>query len=94
VFLSSPVVQAYSVLTHQALVDSLWDNTIKTVLLQRFPNATEEELRVAHGYELQEHRFGKARADGRHLVEISLELRTRISTHFLRGADREGGGTW
>lgn len=50
VFFSSPVVQAYSVLTHQALVDSLWDNTIKRVLLQRFPNATEEELREAHGY--------------------------------------------
>jgi hypothetical protein len=42
--------RAYSVLTHQALVDSLWDNTIKIVLLQRFPNATEDELKVAHGY--------------------------------------------
>lgn len=40
----------YSVLTHQALVDSLWDNTIKPVLLKRFPNATDEELSVAHGY--------------------------------------------
>jgi hypothetical protein len=45
-----PVGQAYSVLTHQALVDSLWDNTIKTVLVKHFPNATEEELREAHGY--------------------------------------------
>ena len=51
VLLSCPCVgQAYSVLTHQALVDSLWDNTIKTVLLKRFPNATEEELKIAHGY--------------------------------------------
>src|ERR1700730_15073257 len=51
VLFSSPWVgQAYSVLTHQALVDSLWDNTIKTVLLKRFPNATEEELKIAHGY--------------------------------------------
>jgi len=49
--LSCPRVgQGYSVLTHQALVDSLWDNTIKTVLLMRFPNATEEELKIAHGY--------------------------------------------
>jgi hypothetical protein len=40
----------YSVLTHQALVDTLWDNAIKTVLRQRFPNATEEELKLAHGY--------------------------------------------
>ena len=42
--------QAYAVLTHQALVDSLWDETIKTVLLMRFPNASEEELKIAHGY--------------------------------------------
>jgi hypothetical protein len=49
--LSCPWVgQAYSVLTHQALLDSLWDNTIKTVLLKRFPNTTEEELKTAHGY--------------------------------------------
>jgi hypothetical protein len=49
-FFCPPVGQAYSVLTHQALIDSLWDNPIKTVLLQRFPNATEEELKVAHSY--------------------------------------------
>lgn len=42
--------QGYSVLTHQALVDSLWDGAIKTVLLTHFPNATEEELRIAHSY--------------------------------------------
>jgi hypothetical protein len=38
------------VLTHQALVDTLWEDQIKKVLLTRFPNATEEELKVAHGY--------------------------------------------
>src|SRR5689334_2648855 len=43
-------VRAYSVLTHQALVDNLWDESIKVALLMRFPKATEEELRVAHGY--------------------------------------------
>ena len=37
-------------LTHQALVDTLWDSTIKMVLIERFPNATEEELKIAHGY--------------------------------------------
>ena len=43
-------VWSYSVLTHQALVDTLWDESIKRVLLARFPNSTEEQLRVAHGY--------------------------------------------
>ena len=37
-------------LTHQALVDTLWDESIKTVLLKRFPSATADELRIAHGY--------------------------------------------
>jgi hypothetical protein len=38
------------VLTHQALVDTLWDDTIKAVILKRFPKATEGELRTAHAY--------------------------------------------
>lgn len=47
---SAQVGQSYSVLTHQALVDTLWDSSIKPALLQRFPYATEDELRIAHGY--------------------------------------------
>ena len=46
----SPAGRAYSVLTHQALVDSLWDDAIRAALLQRFPDATEEQLKIAHGY--------------------------------------------
>src|SRR5258708_965932 len=42
--------RSYSVLTHQALVDTLWDDHIKTVLIKRFPSATPVELRIAHGY--------------------------------------------
>src|SRR5271157_5436053 len=49
-FASPEPARAYSVLTHQALVDSLWEDSIKVVLLKRFPTATKEELRVAHGY--------------------------------------------
>jgi hypothetical protein len=49
-FASPDKVRAYSVLTHQALVDTLWDESIKVVLLKRFPEATEEDLRVARGY--------------------------------------------
>jgi len=41
---------AYSVLSHEAIIDSAWDINIKPVLLQRFPNATPDELRQAHGY--------------------------------------------
>jgi hypothetical protein len=41
---------AYSVLAHEAIIDSAWDTSIKPLLLKRFPDATPEELREAHGY--------------------------------------------
>jgi hypothetical protein len=43
-------VAAYSVLSHEAIIDSAWDTNIKPLLLKRFPGATAEELREAHGY--------------------------------------------
>jgi hypothetical protein len=41
---------AYSVLTHEQVVDLLWKDRIQPLLLARFPDATEEELRKAHAY--------------------------------------------
>ncbi|MBC5994816.1 zinc dependent phospholipase C family protein [Pontibacter cellulosilyticus] len=41
---------AYSVLTHQAIVDAAWEKSLQPVLLKYYPNATEEELRKAHAY--------------------------------------------
>ena len=40
----------YSVLTHEAIVDSLWDASIQKLLVTRFPAATPEELEDAHAY--------------------------------------------
>jgi Zinc dependent phospholipase C len=47
--LSSSAGYAYSVLAHEAIIDSAWDK-IRSLLLERYPNATPDELRVAHGY--------------------------------------------
>jgi hypothetical protein len=44
------VCDAYSVLSHEAIVDSAWDDAIKPLLLQRFPDATREQLKEAHSY--------------------------------------------
>jgi hypothetical protein len=41
---------SYSVLTHEAIVDSMWDRSIRVLLLERFPNATADELTQAHAY--------------------------------------------
>jgi len=45
-----PVASAYSVLTHEAIIDSAWDSAIKPLLLKRFPAATDDELTQAHAY--------------------------------------------
>ena len=45
-----PPVHAYSVLTHEALIDRDWDRSLKPILLQRFPAATPDELKEAHAY--------------------------------------------
>jgi len=41
---------AYAVLAHEAIIDSVWDTDIRPLLLKRFPGATAEELKEAHGY--------------------------------------------
>ena len=42
--------RAYSVLTHQAIIDSVWLDAMKPVLIKRFPDATEDQLMHAHVY--------------------------------------------
>jgi hypothetical protein len=47
---TSRVCTGYSVLTHEEIVDLLWDEQLKPLLLQRYPDASADDLRVAHGY--------------------------------------------
>jgi Zinc dependent phospholipase C len=42
--------KAYSIMAHEAIIDAGWDISIKPLLLQRFPQATREELKQAHAY--------------------------------------------
>jgi hypothetical protein len=44
------VAAGYAVLAHEAIVDTTWDSHIRPLLVARFPTATPEELKVAHGY--------------------------------------------
>jgi len=46
----SQVCSGYSVLTHEQIVDLLWDEQMKPLLLQKYPGTSAEDLRVAHGY--------------------------------------------
>ena len=48
--LPTSVSYGYSVLTHEAIVDTLWEASIQKLLVARFPAATPEELEQAHAY--------------------------------------------
>lgn len=48
--LAARTAPAYSVLTHEQIVDLLWADEIVPLLQHRFPQATEENLREAHAY--------------------------------------------
>ena len=46
----SRVCAGYSVLTHEEFIDLLWPDQIKLLLLQKYPGASEDDLRKAHAY--------------------------------------------
>src|ERR1051326_9641534 len=41
---------AYSVLTHEEIVDLVWQDQLQPLLLRRFPAATPDDLRRAHAF--------------------------------------------
>ena len=46
----SQVCNGYSILTHEEIVDLLWADQIKPLVMQKYPNATEDDLRKAHAF--------------------------------------------
>src|SRR5579863_2238183 len=50
VLMCSSVLSAYSVLTHEEIVDLLWTAEIQPLLLKRFPGLTDDQIKEAHAY--------------------------------------------
>jgi len=50
VLLCTTGLPAYSVLTHEEIVDLVWTDQIGPLLLKRFPTLTEHQLKEAHAY--------------------------------------------
>jgi hypothetical protein len=50
ILLVGNAAMSYSVLTHEFIIDSLWNDQITPVLLSKFPDATPDELKEAHAY--------------------------------------------
>src|SRR5580658_3523005 len=46
----SSAVSAYSVLTHEEIVDLLWADEIRPLILQRYPGLSEDQIKEAHAY--------------------------------------------
>jgi len=43
-------MSAYSVLTHEEIVDLLWTDEIRPLILQRYPGLSEAQIKEAHAY--------------------------------------------
>ncbi len=71
----------YSVLTHQAIIDSTWDDQIKPLLLKRFPAATAEQLREAHA-----NAYGGAISQDMGYYPFGSKFYTDL-THYVRSGD-------
>ncbi len=75
------VTHGYSVLTHEALIDSTWDSDIKPLLLKRFPAASADELREAHA-----HAYGGAIIQDMGYYPFGSKFFSNL-THYVRSGD-------
>src|SRR6195256_2741867 len=72
---------AYAVLSHEAIIDTVWDTNLKPLLLTRFPHSTPDELRKAHGYA-----YGGAIIQDMGYYPHGTHF-SRGLTHYIRSAD-------
>ena len=79
---ASPSVSfGYSVLTHEAIIDSAWSHSIEPVLLKRFPAATKQQLRDARAYA-----YGGAIIQDMGYYPFGSRLFTNL-THYVRSGE-------
>ncbi|TGD82838.1 zinc dependent phospholipase C family protein [Hymenobacter wooponensis] len=71
----------YSVLSHQANIDSTWNRCLKPFLEKRYPGATEEQLVEAKSYA-----YGGSIIQDMGFYPFGSELFTNL-THYVRSGD-------
>jgi hypothetical protein len=81
VCLVADVTPGYSVLSHEAIIDSTWDKDIKPLLLKRFPSASADELREAHA-----HAYGGAIIQDMGYYPFGSKFFSDL-THYVRSGD-------
>jgi len=73
--------KAFGVLTHEAIVDASWNNSILPLLKEKYPLATEEELKDAHAYA-----YGGAVAPDMGYYPFGSKLFTNL-VHYVKSGD-------
>ena len=72
---------AYSVLTHEAIIDVTWDKIIQPLLLDKYPGSTEAQLKEAHAYA-----YGGSIAPDMGYYPFGSKLFTNL-VHYVRSGD-------
>ena len=72
---------AYSALSHEAIVDSVWLSDIHPMLLARFPQSTPDQLREAHAYA-----YGGSQIQDMGYFPFASHLYSDLA-HYVRSGD-------
>jgi hypothetical protein len=78
---ASLACRAYSVLTHQALIDVNWEKVLLPLLKEKFPGSSNEALKEAHAYV-----YGGAVVPDMGYYPFSSKLFTNL-IHYVRSGD-------
>src|SRR6187397_988509 len=73
--------RAYSILTHEQVIDILWEDEITPLLLKRFPGATEKDLQKAHAFA-----YGGCLVQDMGYYPLGNKFFSDL-THYVRGGD-------
>ncbi len=73
--------QGYAVLTHEQIIDMAWTDSIRPLLLSRYPGLTEDELNEAHAYA-----FGGSAIQDMGYYPFSKEFFSDLA-HYVRTGD-------
>jgi hypothetical protein len=76
-----PNTQAFSVLTHEELIDLAWNDSIRPLLLAKFPGTTAAQLREAHAYA-----YGGCAVQDMGYYPFGKQLFSNL-THYVRSGD-------
>ncbi len=79
--MATPAARAYGVLTHQAIIDAAWKDSIEPLLRKRFPNASNEDLKKAKA-----HAYGGSIVQDMGYFPFGNTFFTDL-THYVRSGD-------